>query len=88
MAEPAPRATRRTLRASPAVRAKALRLLATGRVRVLEADRAHARVEVQGDHGVYVVERHGKRSHCPCPHPGPGCSHARAAALVTGSTAP
>jgi hypothetical protein len=64
------------------VELKARRLLAEGRVRVLEAGYGRpGRAVVQGDHGVYAVSFGAGRVSCGCPSWKP-CSHKRAVSLV------
>ncbi|MDP9335242.1 MAG: hypothetical protein M3Q30_18320 [Actinomycetota bacterium] len=63
------------------VRAKALRLLVEGRVRVLSLDQGRLRAVVRGDAAEYRVSfDRGNGWHCHCPSP--RCSHARAVAMV------
>jgi hypothetical protein len=63
---------------------KANRLLAEGRVRVLEAGHGHPGLAlVKGDHGEYEVTVVGERVHCSCPS-WRACSHKRAVSLVVG----
>lgn len=59
--------------------AKALRLLADSRVRVLEADARELVAEVRGDHGTWrVTVVRGRRPCCDCPAWRRDCSHALA----------
>lgn len=65
------------------VEAKARKLLAEGRVRVIEAGHGHpGRARVQGDHAVYEIVFHGGYVACPCPAWKRRCSHAVAVERV------
>lgn len=78
-----PRSEHRTRPPSLAVRAKALRLLARGGVEVLERTPRRDVIEVQGEHGVYLVTRQGDEVRCSCAARRP-CSHLIAALVAAG----
>jgi hypothetical protein len=64
-------------------KAKALRLLFMGRVRVRLVHRHRVRVEVRGDSGrIYNITYTNGEWYCSCPMSRPGCSHMHAAWLV------
>lgn len=67
---------------SEAVRAKAARLLAEGRVTVEQAGYDRAAVRVIDGTGDYLVTVHGRRIDCPCPSHRT-CAHSFAAGLIT-----
>lgn len=65
------------------VRARALRLLIEGRVRVRLVHRERVRVDVRGDSGrIHGVTYTHRRWHCTCEATRPGCAHMRAVWLI------
>lgn len=70
---------------------KARRYLVSGRVTVYGADTTRALATVEGDHGVYEVQRTSvERWICTCPAGqfGTECSHVRALKLITAEPRP